>query len=153
MKNFLQTQFLAIPENERLARQIVASFVIDLNPTVEEICDIKTSVSEAVTTSIVHGYKGQEGIIYMQLECEGMEISVEIQDLGAGIENIEKARQPLYTTEPEMERSGMGFTVMESFMDYLDVISEKGNGTKIINQLPAPGEKIIQDGYVTLYTN
>ena len=132
MRNFLKTQFSAIPENERLARQIVASFAIDLNPTVEEICDIKTSVSEAVTNSIVHGYKGGEGIICMKLECEGMEISVEIEDFGTGIEDIEKARQPLFTTEPEMERSGMGFTVMESFMDYVDVISEKGNGTKII---------------------
>ena len=130
--NFLKTEFSAIPENEKLARQISAAFVIDLNPTVEEICDIKTAVSEAVTNCIIHGYQNNGGTVFMKMSTENNVFEIEIEDLGVGIDNIEKAREPLYTSQPEMERSGMGFTVMESFMDYVDVISEKGSGTKVI---------------------
>lgn len=130
--NFLKTEFSAIPENEKLARQISAAFVIDLNPTVEEICDIKTAVSEAVTNCIIHGYQNNGGTVFMKMLTEKNVFEIEIEDFGVGIDNIEKAREPLYTSQPEMERSGMGFTVMESFMDYVDVISEIGSGTKVI---------------------
>ncbi len=130
--NYLKTAFSAIPENEKLARQIAASFVLDTNPTIEEICDIKTSVSEAVTNSIIHGYQNNGGIIHMDLVLEDNTLEITISDNGTGIDDVEKARQPLFTSQPELERSGMGFTVMESFMDYVDVISEKGSGTTVI---------------------
>ncbi len=132
MKNFLKTEFSAIPENEKLARQIAASFLMNLNPTVEEICDIKTSVSEAVTNSIIHAYRNNGGSIHMELKLTDKIFEVEIRDLGVGIDDVDKAREPLYTSQPELERSGMGFTVMESFMDYVDVISEKNKGTTVI---------------------
>lgn len=111
---------------------MISSMLLDLNPTVEEVCDIKTAVSEAVTNSIIHGYGNGKGTIYISATIENNEITIEIKDFGKGIEDVERAREPLYTSQPELERSGMGFTVMESFMDYLDVVSEKGFGTKVI---------------------
>lgn len=130
--NYIFVQFKSCPENEKMARQIIAHFVADLNPTIDELCDIKTAVSEAVTNSIVHGYKNRCGVIYLNAEIIEKELTVEITDKGCGISNIEEARQPLFTSQPEMERSGMGFTVMETFMDSLDVVSNVGVGTKII---------------------
>ena len=125
-------KFLAIGENERLARQIIAAFLTDADPTVTELCDIKTAVSEAVTNAIIHGYKGKDGIVTMSATYENGTVEIVIKDKGVGILNVEKAREPMYTSQPEMERSGMGFTVMESFMDMLDVISAVGEGTKVI---------------------
>lgn len=130
--NYIFVQFKSCPENEKMARQIIAHFVADLNPTIDELCDIKTAVSEAVTNAIVHGYKNRCGVIYLNAEIIEKELTIEITDKGCGISNIEEARQPLFTSQPEMERSGMGFTVMETFMDSLDVVSNVGAGTKII---------------------
>ena len=132
MRNNMEIKFLAIAENERFARQVIASFLLDADPNLEELCDIKTAVSEAVTNCIVHGYRGKDGIVIMSATYENGEIEIVIKDKGVGIANVEKAREPMYTSQPEMERSGMGFTVMESFMDMLDVISEVGEGTKVI---------------------
>ena len=132
MDNVIKIELESNPVNEKIARQLISAVLVDLNPTIEEICDIKTAVSEAVTNAIIHGYKNSKGTIYITVTIKGREISIEISDFGVGIEDVERAREPLYTSEPEMERSGMGFTVMESFMDELDVISEKNFGTKII---------------------
>lgn len=118
-------------KNEAFARVSVAAFATYLDPTLEEIEDIKMSVSEAVTNSIIHGYEGKEGEIYIRLGIKENTLYIEIEDKGKGIEDIEQAREPLYTSKPEMERSGMGFTVMEAFMDEIQVISNLGEGTKI----------------------
>lgn len=143
-KNNMTLEFDAKSENESLARIAVASFLTEIDPTVEEINDIKTAVSEAVTNSIVHGYNEGPGKITLKckLVCNQYEkqdtytvnsfITIEIKDLGVGITNIEKAREPLFTTKPEFERSGMGFMFMEMFMNKVDVISEPGKGTTVI---------------------
>ena len=132
LDNIIKIELESNPANEKIARQIVSSIIVDLNPTIEEMCDIKTAVSEAVTNSIIHGYKNTKGTIYITTRVKDAEITIEIADFGVGIEDVERAREPLYTSEPEMERSGMGFTVMESFMDSVDVISEKDFGTKVV---------------------
>ncbi len=132
MKNYMKAEFDAKSINESLSRIIVSGFVMPLDPTIEEMADIKTAVSEAVTNSIIHGYAGEKGKVTMELSIEDRLLSVKISDKGVGIENIEKARMPLYTTKPECDRSGMGFTVMESFMDSLHIISEIGEGTTVI---------------------
>ncbi len=119
-------------ENESFARVAVAAFCTRLDPTLEEIEDIKTAVSEAVTNAVIHGYEGGKGIIIIETTITGNEVEIKIQDKGCGIEDIEKAREPLFTTKPEEERSGMGFSFMEIFMDSLEVISEKNKGTSII---------------------
>lgn len=132
-ENRVCIEFESKSQNEGFARVAVSAFVSQLDPTIEEIADIKTAVSEAVTNSIIHGYENCEnGIIKIESIIYGREVSIVITDFGRGIENIEKAREPLYTSRPDLERSGMGFTVMESFMDYLEVESEKGKGTKIV---------------------
>ena len=130
--NYIHTEFKSCPENEKLARQLVAHFVADLNPSLDELCDIKTAVSEAVTNAIIHGYKNRDGVVYLYAESYDGEILIEIADKGCGIADVETARQPLFTSQPEMERSGMGFTVMETFMDSLEVHSKPDFGTKII---------------------
>ena len=143
-ENNMTLEFDAKSENESLARIAVASFLTEIDPTIEEINDIKTAVSEAVTNSIVHGYNEGPGKITLKckLVCNQYEkqdtytvssfITIEIKDLGVGITNIEKAREPLFTTKPEFERSGMGFMFMEMFMDKVDVISEPGKVTTVI---------------------
>lgn len=130
--NEMKLEFLAKSNNEAFARIAVASFIANLDPTIEEISDIKTAVSEAVTNSIIHGYENKEGIIYIKTIVKNNNITIEISDKGKGIKDIEEARKPLYTTKPELERSGMGFTIMESFMDSVEVISELNKGTTII---------------------
>ncbi len=132
MKNYLKAEFDAKGINEGLARIITSGFVVSLNPTIEQLTDIKTSVSEAVTNSIIHGYENKEGIITLELELDERLLTIKISDTGVGIENIEEARKPLYTSKPDSERSGMGFTVMESFMDSLHIISEINSGTTVI---------------------
>ena len=130
--NTIKTSFITIPENESLARVICASFISQLDPTIEELTDVKTAVSEAVTNSIVHGYSSKgNGMIFMDCTIENECFTVEIKDNGKGIEDIEKAMEPMYTSCPEAERSGMGFTVMETFMDSVKVNSVVGVGTKV----------------------
>ncbi|MBE7049272.1 MAG: anti-sigma F factor [Ruminococcaceae bacterium] len=131
-KNKLKTSFMSIPENESLARVICASFISQLNPTLEELTDVKTAVSEAVTNCIVHAYENKDdGIIYMDCMIEDSKITVDVKDYGKGIEDVKKAMEPMYTSNPEAERSGMGFTVMETFMDEILVDSIVGVGTKV----------------------
>lgn len=131
-QNVMELRFSAKSENEAFARVTVASFVSQLDPTMEELTDIKTVVSEAVTNAIIHGYEGQEeGMVYLRAVLEENSVSIVIQDEGQGIEDIDTARQPLFTTKPEMERSGMGFTIMENFMDSVEIITAKGKGTTI----------------------
>lgn len=122
----------AISVNESLARVVAVSFITPLNPTINVVNDIKTAVSEAVTNAIIHGYDGATGKIYMNLRLKDSVLQVEIKDNGIGIKDIDKVKEPLYTSKPEMERSGMGFTVMETFMDKLEVFSTYGLGTTII---------------------
>ena len=131
MKNEMKIEFMSKSTNEAFARIAVAAFVAQLDPTIEEISDIKTAVSEAVTNSIVHGYEDTLGIVTLICKIHEDEIIIEISDNGKGIEDIDIAKQPLYTTRPNLERSGMGFTIMESFMDDVDVESVLGLGTKI----------------------
>jgi len=130
--NVMKLDFLSKSTNESFARVAVASFVSQLDPTIEELSDIKTAVSEAVTNAIVHGYENEIGIITINVHIKNREVTIQIKDRGRGIEDIAKARETLYTTKPDMERSGMGFTIMESFMDKLTVRSKVGKGTTVI---------------------
>ncbi len=130
-RNEMTLEFESKSQNESFARTVVAAFATQLDPTIEELADIKTAVSEAVTNSIIHGYSNAIGKITMHCIIEGNELMVEIKDDGVGIENIEKAMEPLYTSRPELERSGMGFSFMEAFMDELEVISQLGSGTLV----------------------
>ncbi len=130
--NNVEIIFDAISENEGFARMVAAAFVTKLDPTLEELSDVKTAVSEAVTNCIVHGYEGREGKVYMTLGLKDNELTIEIRDEGVGIENIHRAMEPLFTTKPELERSGMGFSFMEAFMDELKVYSRKQKGTTVI---------------------
>ena len=128
----MKLQFAAKSENESFARVAVASFISQIDPTLEEINDIKTVVSEAVTNSIIHGYEeNPEEIVTIKVTIDHMEVEITIEDTGKGIRNIEEAMQPLFTTKPELERSGMGFTIMENFMDKIEVTSSLGEGTTI----------------------
>ncbi len=130
-ENEMTVQFKAISENEAFARVVAATFVSQLNPTVSDITDIKTAVSEAVTNAIIHGYENKDGVVTLFCGYIEDKITIIVTDKGKGIKNIEQARQPLYTSKPELERSGMGFTVMETFMDSMIVESIEGVGTKI----------------------
>lgn len=130
-ENKMKLEFLSKSSNEAFARITVASFASQLDPSIEEISDIKTAVSEAVTNCIIHGYEDKVGIIKIECTLFSNSIYIEITDNGKGIEDIEKAKEPLYTTKPELERSGMGFTIMENFMDELKIESVKGVGTKV----------------------
>lgn len=118
-------------ENEAFARTVVAAYITRLDPTLEELADVKTAVSEAVTNSIIHGYNGTSGEIEIVCQIQEQDVYIEVADQGVGIEDIEKAMEPLYTTKPEWERSGMGFAFMEAFMDELEVSSEVGKGTRV----------------------
>ena len=131
MSNVLEVKFSAKSENESLSRIIVASFAAQLDPTLDELSDIKMAVSEAVTNSIIHGYENKEGIV--KLHCTIMDniITIEVSDTGVGIEDINIAKEPLFTSKPNLERSGMGFTIMQSFMDELNIESVINLGTKI----------------------
>ena len=131
--NKMALEFVSKSKNEGFARVSVAAFVAQLDPTMDEISDVKTAVSEAVTNAIIHGYDGQEdGIVRIEAEIYDNEVTIVISDKGNGIEDIKQAMEPLYTSRPDLERSGMGFTVMDTFMDYLRVESEKGAGTRVI---------------------
>ena len=134
MDNEFKLEFKSKSINEGFARIVVASFVSQLDPMIEELSDIKIAVSEAVTNSIIHGYPDTEGIVIMELSINDNLLTIKVTDNGIGILDVDKARQPLYTSKPEFERSGMGFTVMESFMDGMTVRSKPGKGTTVILQ-------------------
>lgn len=132
MDNEMKLEIKSKSCNEAFARVTVAAFASQLNPTFEELADIKTAVSEAVTNSIIHGYENKDGMIHINCKLHDKTLDVEIVDYGKGIENIDIAKQPLYTSKPELDRSGMGFTIMESFMDEIRIESILGMGTKIL---------------------
>lgn len=132
--NYLKTEFEAVSENESLARMIVSAFICAANPTLEEMADIKTAVSEAVTNCVVHAYDEKGGRICMNCRLEGerkKRLIIEVIDQGVGISDVKKAMEPLYTTKPDLDRQGMGFAFMEAFMDELSVVSEPGKGTTV----------------------
>lgn len=131
INNYMKAQFLSEDINESLSRGIAAFFIMPLDPTVQAMADVKTAVSEAVTNAIIHGYKNADGIVEMELRLEGRMLTVTVRDEGVGIADVKKAREPMFTTQPEAERSGMGFTVMEAFMDELWVESRLGKGTTV----------------------
>lgn len=130
-ENKMKLTFPSVSANESFARNVVGIFALGLNPSIAELSDIKTAVSEAVTNSIVHGYAGKTGEIELSAEIIGDELHINVFDNGVGIENVGRALEPFYTTKPEEERSGMGFTIMKSFMDEVTVESEEGKGTRV----------------------
>lgn len=129
MKNEMTLEFDAVSENEGFARVAVAAFITPLNPTIEEVADVKTALSEAVTNAIIHGYEEKGGKVRVSCLLEGDRLTVEVKDSGRGIADVVQAMEPLFTTRPELERSGMGFAFMEAFMDELEVESLVGEGT------------------------
>ncbi len=142
--NEMTLEFESISRNESFARVVITAFIASLDPTLEELSDIKTAVSEAVTNCIIHGYEGENGKIRLTCRIEDHTVYIEISDTGKGIEDIPKAMEPLYTTKPELERSGMGFAFMEAFMDDIEVISYKGKGTtvKMNKKILSPNSKL-----------
>lgn len=131
-ENEMKIEFDSKSVNESFARVVVAAFVAQLDPTLEELSDIKMAVSEAVTNAVIHGYELYEGKIFIYCKIVDTMVYLEIEDHGKGISDIEEARKPLYTSKPELDRSGMGFTVMEAFMDAVEIESKEGYGTTII---------------------
>jgi len=131
VKNEMKLEFMSKSQNEAFARVTVAAFAAQNDPTLDEIADIKTAVSEAVTNAIIHAYDNNYGIVEIIARLYDTKIIVEVIDEGKGIENVEKAREPLFTSKPELERSGMGFTIMETFMDEVEVESAPGMGTRV----------------------
>lgn len=130
-ENEMKLEFISKPSNEAFARITVAAFASQLDPTIDELADIKTAVSEAVTNSIIHAYENRQGLIRINAHLSENKIMIQICDNGKGIVNVDAAKEPLYTTKPNLERSGMGFTIMESFMDDMKVESIVGLGTKV----------------------
>lgn len=131
MDNYMEVRFPAVSENEGLARLAAAAFVMELDPFMDELSDIKTAVSEAVTNAIIHGYDGEKGEVILICACKDNVVYIEVRDKGRGIENIKKAMEPMFTTKPSAERTGLGFTIMQSFMDEVTLESEKGKGTTV----------------------
>ena len=130
--NEMILEFSALSRNESFARVAAASFAAQLNPTVVELTDLKTAISEAVTNAIIHGYNNKGGMVRLACSIEDRCLTAEVSDTGCGIDDIAQAMEALYTSRPEEERSGMGFTVMETFMDSVSVYSEPGKGTRIV---------------------
>lgn len=132
VRNEMTLQFVSLSQNESFARVTVAAFVSQLDPQMNELTDIKTVVSEAVTNAIIHGYENKtDGIVTLSARIEEDTVYITVEDEGLGISNLEEARQPLFTSKPELERSGMGFTIMENFMDEVEITSEAGRGTRV----------------------
>ena len=144
-ENEMKLEFISKSSNEAFARISVAAFAAQLDPTIEELADIKTAVSEAVTNCIIHGYEDTEGIVKINCKIIGNSIIIEISDTGKGIENVEEARKPLYTSKPNLERSGMGFTIMESFMDETNIESILGLGTKVTMKKLIKKEQVTEE--------
>ena len=145
--NEMRLDFKAAPENEAFARLAISGFMLPLDPTVEELADVKTAVSEAVTNAIVHGYGGGDGLVRMKAayDAEGA-LQIQIIDRGRGIQDVQRARQPFYTTSTGEERSGMGFTVMESFMDDVEVLSQVNSGTIVrMRKRLAPACRLVRE--------
>ena len=133
LDNKISIEFQSLSQNEGFARVAVSAFIAQLDPTIDEMADVKTAVSEAVTNSIIHGYENKkDGIIRIEACISENNVTIKIVDFGKGMTDVEKAMEPLYTSRPDLERSGMGFTVMETFMDTLEVTSEEGKGTTVI---------------------
>ena len=141
-ENEMKLEFISKAANEAFARITVAAFASQLDPTIEELADIKTAVSEAVTNCIIHAYENRQGIIRINAKIKDNEIIIQISDNGKGIENIDVAKEPLYTTKPNLERSGMGFTIMESFMDKVDIESILDIGTKVTMEKEIKNDKL-----------
>ncbi len=129
--NEMIVEFKSVAQNEAFARMVIAAFIASTNPTLEEVSDVKTAVSEAVTNSIIHGYDGEDGRIFILSRISQRNVYIEIRDEGCGIPDIKKAMEPMYTTRPKEDRSGMGFSFMEAFMDKLEVQSTVGLGTVV----------------------
>lgn len=129
--NEMRLDFLSLSENESFARSCAAAFCTQLNPTIEELSDVRTAISEAVTNAIIHGYENRSGMVHLRCTLEGDLFTATVRDDGVGIRDIEQARQPFFTTRPELERSGMGFTVMEAFMEEVVIESVPGQGTSV----------------------
>ena len=135
MQNEMELRFQSLSGNEGFARAVAAAFASQLNPSIEELSDIRTAVSEAVTNAIIHGYEQHtDRIVLMRIAISENELTITVHDDGCGIADIELARKPFYTSKPELERSGMGFSVMEAFMDSVTVTSEPGRGTTVTMQ-------------------
>lgn len=132
ISNHMQVTFDAKSVNEGLARMVVTAFMTEMNPTLEQIADVKTAVSEAVTNAIIHGYDDEDKLVELSCERDGQQLVVTVEDHGVGIANLQEAMQPFYTTKPQLERSGMGFSFMEAFMDKIEVRSNMGKGTKVV---------------------
>ena len=132
MKNQIELTFSALTQNETFARAVIASFAAQMNPSIEQLSDLRTAVSEAVTNAIIHGYE-RDGTNYVKMRCtiDGDLLTVSVRDDGCGIADVALARKPFYTSKPELERSGMGFAVMEAFMDRVTVESAPGKGTTV----------------------
>ena len=130
-KECMSMKMDSLSKNEEFARVVVAVFASRLDPTLEELDDIKTAVSEAVTNAVIHGYQNGEGVIELAASVEGKTLTVTVKDTGVGIADVEKAMEPMFTTAPEGERSGMGFAFMEAFMDQVEVVSAPGEGTTV----------------------
>lgn len=131
MENNFKMEFISLSENESLARMVAAAFASNLDPTVEELAELKTAVSEAVTNAIVHAYPDTRGTVRLEGRISANTVYITISDSGVGIDDIERAREPLYTGKPEQERSGLGFSIMESFCDSIEVTSRIGEGTTV----------------------
>lgn len=129
--NIMKLEFLSTSENERFARSVISAFALETDPTMQELSELKTAVSEAVTNAVIHGYGDNYGLIRMEAKINDNIIEIIISDKGRGIRDIEKAMEPMYTESHETERSGLGFTIMQTFMDEVSVESEVGRGTKI----------------------
>ena len=129
--NEMRLDFLSLSENESFARSCAAAFCTQLNPTIEELSDVRTAISEAGTNAIIHGYENRSGMVHLRCTLEGDLFTATVRDDGVGIRDIEQARQPFFTTRPELERSGMGFTVMEAFMEEVVIESVPGQGTSV----------------------
>ena len=132
MRNEIHVKMSSLSQNEGFARVVIAAFISALDPTVEALTEIKTAVSEAVTNAIIHGYEQDEGYVNLHCKIDGKNIYIEVSDDGRGINDIEQAMAPMFTSKPEMERSGLGFTIMETFMDSVQVHSVPGKGTKVV---------------------
>ncbi len=131
MNNKMTVKFDSISQNESFARNVIASFILPLNPSLSELSDVKTAVSEAVTNAIVHGYPDSVGEVTLSAEISGNTVHITVSDCGVGIDDLPKALEPFYTTKPSEERSGMGFTIIKTFMDEVDVVSKINTGTVV----------------------
>ncbi len=131
MNNKMTVKFDSISQNESFARNVIASFILPLNPSLSELSDVKTAVSEAVTNAIVHGYPDSVGEVTLTAEISGNTVHITVSDCGVGIDDLPKALEPFYTTKPSEERSGMGFTIIKTFMDEVDVVSKINSGTVV----------------------